>query len=313
MGRPDPAERPLRVGVCGYGHWAKTVHLPALAPMPAVDLVGIWGRAPERTKALADQFAVSAFADFGEMLDNVDAVSFSLPPEVQAAMALRAANAGKHLLLEKPIATTLADADRLVEVVERQRLSAVTFLTRLFVDGAIDLIARARAGDHNRGEASWSSKALLPGTPFTDSIWRNADFGTLWDLGPHVLSIFISIFGPVAQIEATRVRKAKFACRMLHAGGAESTMTLDQMDAALARGSLERYAFSGGRGVTEGGPFTVEPTRCFASAVDLLIDGISRPGGPSGPGIRFGRDIVAVLEAACSSIETGGASVDVRP
>ena len=312
MQRPSLEGRPLRIGVCGNGHWAGTVHVPTLAAMPAVDLVGVWGRTQERSRALADQFAIQSFADFDALLDEVDAVSFAVPPEIQAALALQAANAGKHLLIEKPVATTLAEADRLVEVVERRQLSAVVFLTRFFVDGANDLIARARAGGHRRGEASWSSRALLPGSPFAASVWRNGDYGTLWDLGPHVLSIFIPVFGPAMQVEARRLRKAKFACRVLHAGGAESIVTLDQMDESLTRGSVEQYVFSGGDGVVRGGPFTYEAASCLASAVRLLIDGIGSTDAPVGPNIRFGRDIVAVLEAACSSIECGCTPVDVR-
>lgn len=312
MQRPDPMGRPLRFGVCGSGHWAKIVHLPTLVTMPAVECVGVWGKTQEQSKALADQFAIRAFADFDALLNEVDVVSFAVPPGVQATMALRAANAGKHLLLEKPVATTIADADRLMELVERQQLSTVTFLTRLFVDGANDLVARARAGKHNRGEVSWSSRALLPGTPYTNSAWRNADFGTLWDLGPHVLSVLVPVLGPVAQIKARRVRKAKFECRIFHAGGAESFVTLDQMDESLAQGSHEHYVFSGGDGVARGGPFTYKPVHCFEAAVGLLIDDIKLAGRLSGSNIRFSRDIVAALESACLSIESNGASVDVR-
>lgn len=311
--RPNSAQRPLRIGVCGNGHWAKIVHLTGLAAMPEVELVGVWGRTQERSKALAEQFAISVFADFDALLEQVDAVSFAVPPEIQAGLALKAANAGKHLLLEKPVATTLVEAERLVEAVERKQVSTVTFLMRLFVDGANDLVARAKAGKHNRGEASWSSKALLPGTPFTNSVWRNGDYGTLWDLGPHVLSMLVPVLGPVIQLEASRLRKAKFVCRLLHARGAESKVTLDQMDESLAGKSLEQYVFSGGDGTVRGGSFTYEAVRCYAAAVRLMIDGIGSVRKPSGPGIHFNRDIVAVLEAACASIDSGNTPVDVHP
>jgi hypothetical protein len=279
--------------------------------MPEVELVGVWGRSHAPSEALASQFGIAAFDDLDALLADVDAVSFAVPPEIQAGLAMRAAEAGKHLLLEKPIATRLADADRLVAVVERRHLAAVTFLMRLFVDQANDLIARAQAGTHTRCDATWSSRALLPGTPFTSSPWRNGENGTLWDLGPHVLSMLIPVLGSVTRIEATRVRKAKFVCRMLHASGAESTVALDQMDETLPRGSLERYVFSGGDGILEGGPFQVEPARSYSAAIRLLITGIGRPDAIGGPGIRPSREIVAVLEAACASIESGGRAVDV--
>lgn len=313
MRRPDLSGRPLRFGVCGCGHWAKIVHLPGLAALPGIECVGLWGRSQEQNRALASQFAIPAFSDFEAMLDEVDVVSFAVPPEIQAKLALQAATAGKHLLLEKPMATNLVDADRIVEAVKRNRLSAVTFLTRLFVDGANDLVARARAARHNRGEVSWSSKALLPGTPYTNSVWRNTDYGTLWDLGPHVLSILVPVLGPAIQVEASRARKAKFSLRILHAGGAESIVTLDQMDESLARGSVERYVFSGGDGVTSGGPFTYAPVDSFTAAARLLVNDIGADGGSAGVNLHISRDIVAVLEAACASIESAGVAVQVRP
>lgn len=313
MQTPDRARQSLRVGVCGSGHWARTVHLPGLAATPGIDLVGLWGRRPEQGREVAAEFGIQAFDDFQDLLHQVDAVSFALPPDTQASMALKAADAGKHLLLEKPIATALSEADRLVEVVTRRGLSAVVFLTRCFVDDAHELIARARAGNHTRCEMSWSSKALLPGTPFTASAWRNSEYGTLWDLGPHVLSILVPVFGPVTAIAASRIRKAKFTSSLHHAGGAKSTMVLDQMDETLTSpGSRERYLFSGGDGVTEGGGFRSEPVRCFSLGASLLLETPAAALDPYGPNIRFGRDIVAVLDAARRSIDAGGELVDVR-
>jgi predicted dehydrogenase len=260
---------------------------------------------------LAAELGIRAFARFDEMLAAVDAVSFSVSPDVQPELALRTTEAGKHVLLEKPIATTRADADRLVEAVERRGVSALSFLTRLFVDGANDLIARARAAGHTHGEASWSSRALLPGTPFTDSPWRNGEYGTLWDLGPHVLSILVPVLGPVTHIAASRVRKAKFTCRIRHAGGRESVVAIDPMDESLPRGSFEHFVFSGGEGETRGGPFTVEPVLNFTAAVRLLIESVGVAGGAPGPNVRHGRDIVAALEAACTSMQSGGGSIEV--
>jgi hypothetical protein len=311
MGR-QLTENRMRIGVCGSGYWGRTVHLPALAANPAVDLVGVWGRREEQSRAVADEFGIAAFADFRSMLDEVDAISFALPPEVQGQMALEAATTGKHLLLEKPIATTLVEADALVEAVERYRVSAAVFLTRLFIDDANELIARARAGGHTRCEVNWGSRALLPGTPFTNSVWRNGENGTLWDLGPHVLTILIQSLGRVVQVEASRPRKAKFQCLFIHSGGGESTVTLDQMDTTLERGSFERYVFSGGTGEETGGPFKFEMAECYQSAVRSLVDGAGRTDRAVSPGLRLGRDIVAVLEAACASIDSGGERVAVR-
>ena len=98
----------MRFGVLGTGHWARTVHAATLASHPSAELVGIWGRDLAKAKAVGAEFDVPGFAGVDELLAQVDAVSIALPPAVQAPLAERAAAAGKHLLLEKPIALDVA-------------------------------------------------------------------------------------------------------------------------------------------------------------------------------------------------------------
>lgn len=105
---------PIRFGLVGTGYWARIVHAPALASTPGVDLAAIWGRNPDATAALAAEFGATASQDFDAFLVGVDAVAFAVPPAVQAELAVRAAQAGRHLLLEKPIALTEETADALV-------------------------------------------------------------------------------------------------------------------------------------------------------------------------------------------------------
>src|SRR3954471_12939570 len=122
----------MRFGVVGTGFWAREIHATSLAEHPDAELVGVWGRDLTKAKALGAQFDVQGYDDLDALLAQVDAVSFSLPPDVQVPLAIRAAEAGKHLLLEKPIALTVEDADRLVAAVRAHRGgSLVFFLLRL--------------------------------------------------------------------------------------------------------------------------------------------------------------------------------------
>src|SRR4051794_41254014 len=104
----------MRFGVLGTGHWARAVHAAALAGHPSAELVGVWGRDLAKAKAVGAEFDVAGYADLDALLGDVDAVAIALPPDVQAPLAVRAAEAGKHLLLEKPIALDVAAADRVV-------------------------------------------------------------------------------------------------------------------------------------------------------------------------------------------------------
>ena len=109
----------MRFGLIGTGYWANSVHAPALATTPGARLASVWGRNAAAAAPLAAAHGATAYDDLDEFLASVDAVSFAVPPHVQAPLAIRAAEAGKHLLLEKPVALSVADADAVVTAVEK--------------------------------------------------------------------------------------------------------------------------------------------------------------------------------------------------
>ncbi len=128
----DSAAAPLKFGLVGTGHWARFAHAPALASVPGITFTAVWGRNVEAAAGLAADFGVAAHADFDEFLAEVDAVAFSVPPDVQSELATRAAWAGKHLLLEKPVALTEPAADALVSAADGARVASVVFFTSRF-------------------------------------------------------------------------------------------------------------------------------------------------------------------------------------
>src|SRR5919199_4106843 len=103
----------MRFGLVGTGPWATMAHGPGLVSVDEVELVGVWGRHADRARTLAQQLGARAYDDYGALLRDVEAVAFTVPPEVQSVMATEAAKAGKHLLLEKPVATSVSAAQAL--------------------------------------------------------------------------------------------------------------------------------------------------------------------------------------------------------
>jgi len=300
----------LRLGMCGTGYWADFVHLPVLAASQHVELVGVHGRSAQTTRERADKFGIAAFGDFDDLLSQVDAVSFALPPSMQAAYAIRAAKAGKHLLLEKPVAATLQDADMLAAEVERRGLSSIVFLTRLFVAEARRFIDRIAAEKMSAGSGSFLSGDMLPGSPYSSSSWRQGEFGTLWDIGPHVLSILVPAMGPVVAISARKVREGRFACELDHGAGRKSTMTVDLKEPSVqGKGVSELYAFEGPAGRVEIPGFRYVRQEAFANAVAALAGTSMEAMHAPVPDVLFGRMIVAVLDAAQRSILSGGATM----
>src|SRR5712692_6097269 len=124
--------RSLRFGLVGTGHWARITHAPALASTEGIAFTAVWGRNNDAAAELAVAYGATAYRNFSEFLADVEAVAFAVPPDVQAPIAIRAARAGKHLLLEKPVATSAADADELVSAVERANVASVVFFTARF-------------------------------------------------------------------------------------------------------------------------------------------------------------------------------------
>jgi len=101
---PAPSPAPaLRVGVVGAGPWALLVHAPMFAVHPRTQLTAVWGRRLAAAEEVAAPLGAVAFDSFAPFLDAVDAISFAVPPDVQADLAVAAARAGKALLLEKRV------------------------------------------------------------------------------------------------------------------------------------------------------------------------------------------------------------------
>src|SRR5262249_2367150 len=120
---------PVAVGLVGAGPWARLAHAPMLATSALTSLSGVWARRPEAAVDLAAEYGVKAFDSLDALVDSAEAVAFLVPPAVQADVATKAAAAGKHLLLEKPIADRLAAAERLVAAIDEAGVRSMVVLT----------------------------------------------------------------------------------------------------------------------------------------------------------------------------------------
>src|SRR4051812_36645065 len=103
-----------RVGVVGYGYWGSK-HVRVLADLPGVELTVIENR-PNRLREAMLGFPGMHFTScLDDVQDDLDAVVIATPPDSHSPVALHALRAGLHTMVEKPLATTVADAEALVE------------------------------------------------------------------------------------------------------------------------------------------------------------------------------------------------------
>ncbi|MFJ6853429.1 Gfo/Idh/MocA family protein [Streptomyces sp. NPDC091271] len=296
---PDSAA-PLRVGLVGAGPWARLTHAPALAAHPAAVLSGVWGRRPEAAETLAAAHGTEAYtgeAGIDALLAASDAVAFAVPPDVQAPLAARAAEAGCHLLLDKPVATTVAGARAVADAAERARVASVVFCTLRFAEGTAGWIAeQAAAGGWFTARALWMGALFAPGasSEFGASPWRR-EKGGLWDVGPHALSVLIPVLGDVTEVVAARGPADATHLLLRHTSGASSTVTLALGAPEGAAGT--EVEFRGERGVSALPAGGGDALGAFGAAVDALADA-ARTGVAHPCDVRFGLRLTEVLAQA---------------
>ncbi|HEX6686043.1 MAG TPA: Gfo/Idh/MocA family oxidoreductase [Candidatus Limnocylindrales bacterium] len=293
----------MRFGLLGTGYWAREVHGAALARHPGVELAGVWGRDAAKAEALGAALGVPP-KGFEELVKSVDAVAIALPPDIQAELATRAARAGCHLLLDKPLALTVEAADRLVAETGERGLASVVFFTNLFQPDIVAALEKATAtGGWLGGRTTFFGSIYTEGSPYAGSVWRR-EYGGLWDIGPHALSLLCPVLGQVVEVTAMSGPRQTAYVTMRHETGAVSTMETT-LDAALPATRFEAVLHGESGWVTLPG-FDGDATSSFGRAITQLIESV---GGPEHPlSVRFGRHVVAVLAAAEESARTGRAS-----
>lgn len=283
----------LRVGLMGTGPWAWKAHGPALAAHPGVELAGVWGRRPEMAEQVAARFGGRAYGDADALIGDVDAVAIALPPQSQAQLAVKAARAGRRLLLDKPLAATVADARAVAEAVEEAGVASVVFFTLRFDAGTAEWIARqAAAGEWFTGRADWYG-AVFSGdsSPYADSPWRR-EKGGLWDVGPHALSVLLPVLGDATEVHAARGPGDLVHLTLRHDSGASSTAVLTLT--APPAGAGVAIEFRGAHGVAAYPDGTSGPaTDAMARAIDALVAGEPHPCDA-----RFGLRVTEILAAA---------------
>jgi predicted dehydrogenase len=287
----------LRFGVLGTGYWALETHASMLAAAADAELVAIWGRDPAKTEAAAARFGIAGFSDLDRLLAEVDAVAIAVPPDVQAELATRAAAAGCHLLLDKPVALSVDGADRVARAVEAAGVASLVFCTLRFLPGLAAWVEQAAgAGGWQGGDGAWLGTVFTePDSPFAGSPWRRAK-GALWDLGPHVLSLALPVLGPVQRVTAATGHGDTVHLVLGHAGGASSTLTMSQtVPVPAAHIGLQVWGPTG-RSATP--PFELAHLDAMGEAIRQLTATVAAGKTTHPCDVRLGRDTVAVLDAA---------------
>ena len=179
----------MRVGVIGCGYWGSN-HVRVLCELPdVVEVVVIDERPAVLDAMLAEHDGVVPRPSLADAIDDVDAVVVATPPANHAELAIAAIEAGKHVLVEKPLATSSADAVRMVEAADRAgRILAAghTFAHNDAVRRLTGLVAAGELGRLHYLDAARLSLGLY-----------RPDVNVLWDLAAHDVTIAMLLVGAV--------------------------------------------------------------------------------------------------------------------
>ncbi|WP_327086217.1 Gfo/Idh/MocA family oxidoreductase [Nonomuraea sp. NBC_01738] len=212
---------PVKVGLVGAGPWAEMAHAPMLAMSPEIEFAGVWARRPEA----AARLGAPVYERIEDLFDQVEAVAFCVPPGVQAELAVKAAKAGKALLLEKPLADSLEGAQRLADTVAETGVASQMLLTMRYDARTRAFLARCAEIEPFGGHAVNVSGVLAAeGHPF-GTPWRLRR-GALLDVGPHAIDLLDAALGRVTGVRAHGNPLGWVGLLLDHEGGAVSEVSL---------------------------------------------------------------------------------------
>ena len=192
------------IGCGGFGLFA----LQQFTQVPGVKLVGMAGTHRPASLAAAARFGVENVDDVGELLrrDDVDVVYIATPPFLHHAQAMAALEAGKHVIVEKPLALTVAQADELVAAArQRDRLLVANLMQRYnpLFDAVRRLVETRVLGEVLHG--SFENYASDENLPAEHWFWDRAKSGGIFvEHGVHFFDLFAGWLGP-GRVEAAQV------------------------------------------------------------------------------------------------------------
>jgi predicted dehydrogenase len=194
-------------GIVGAGSIAGT-HAQAIAQLDGAELKTVTDLRADAARQFAGQHGCAVAADLDAMLsrDDIDVVSVCVPSGLHAEIGIRAAAAGKHLVIEKPIDVTLTAADQLIGAAKAAGVRLTVIAQHRFDPGLIELKSLIDAGALGRlllGEAS--TKWYRSQAYYDSAAWRGTDTldgGSLMNQGIHYVDLLLWAMGPVAEVTA---------------------------------------------------------------------------------------------------------------
>jgi len=205
---------PVRVAVIGYGLGGSAFHAPFVATTPGLELAAIVTRDAERQqRAARDYPGVRIVANVEQLWEpsfRIDAVAISTPNRTHVPLALSAVEAGKHVVVDKPMAPSANEARHVASAARRCGVVLSPFQNRRW-DGDFKTV-RALLSDGKVGTPFRFESRFERWRPAATGGWRERGGteeagGLLFDLGSHLIDQALVLFGPVREVHAELDRR----------------------------------------------------------------------------------------------------------
>lgn len=192
----------LKIGIIGAGMVVQGAHVKAFQSRDDVEVVAVADPAERNRKAVGEKLGCAAlYEDFRRVLDSdVDAVDVCLPHFVREEVVLAAFDAGKDVLLEKPIATTVEEADRLIEAAKAAGRQFHVSLNQRFYPPHRKLKEIIESGEYGKpylalAQLVGDELARMNDAKSWKGSWKLAGGGALIDTGTHIMDLVLWWFG----------------------------------------------------------------------------------------------------------------------
>ncbi|MFC4601839.1 Gfo/Idh/MocA family protein [Cohnella hongkongensis] len=277
----------IRFGLIGCGAVA-SAHAAAISSLPNAELVAVAGKSQERLASFAEAWGLEGHADFRQLLhrDDIDAVGICTPSGSHGDIAILAAEAGKHAIVEKPIEIALAKADETLAAFRSRGLRLGVISQHRFDPDVVRLKALLDAGGLGRPVLASACVHWYRDQAYYDSggwrgTWAGDGGGVLINQGIHTVDLLLHLLGPVAEV-----------------AGHAATMTHERMETEDTAVALLRFA-CGALGTlsctTSAYPGFPARIEIIGSAGSALLEGealtkLYRNKGDGSPGVNEAED-----------------------
>jgi predicted dehydrogenase len=279
----DRKKSQFQVAVIGAGAIGQD-HLASFKLHPAAHVVAIAEVSAKRGRETADQHGISeVVTDYKALLrrPDIDVVSIALPNYLHARVALDALRAGKHVMLDKPMATNARDAAKLVAEAKKQGVLFMVgqnFRFNLETQTARQVIEKGTLGEIYHAKTSWTRRAGIPriGSWFTQK--RFAGGGCTYDIGVHALDRCLYLMGEFDAAAVSGQTFAKFGPRGLGNGGwgrseinPEARFDVDDLSVALIKMKSGRTVLLEASWAAHGPLVDVNATQLFGTDAGMSL------------------------------------------